>query len=352
MSRKCKCIVFTAPGKIKLQETELPSCGSQEVIAETVYSFVSPGTELRVLGGKNESKGKFPLIPGYSWVGRIVEIGKEIKGWKEGDLVTGRNPLPVPGINQLWGGQAAYHRCEVTGYGSVLKLPEGADLWDYIIVEVAAISWRGVTAAFPQKGDTAVVIGQGMIGAFCAKWLLYHGARVIVTDLEQTRLERARKWGAIAAINGKDDDAIGKIRAYFDQGADIVVEASSSLAGARLAGSLLRQPYQRTLNCGYNPGVLSSTPCIWPRLVFQANYTQKIETGPAGLADVEGVVVLKPGDRTIDDRLAVIDRIWEKDICVKDILDAPTPVEQAPEKYRELCQNPDRISAVAFSWRE
>ena len=32
----------------------------------------------------------FPLIPGYSWVGKVVEIGGELSGWREGDLVTGR----------------------------------------------------------------------------------------------------------------------------------------------------------------------------------------------------------------------------------------------------------------------
>lgn len=47
----------------------------------------------------------------------------------------------------------------------MLKLPAGADPWHYVVTEIAAISWRGVTAAFPAPGETAVVVGQGLIGA-------------------------------------------------------------------------------------------------------------------------------------------------------------------------------------------
>ncbi|MCG2659092.1 MAG: alcohol dehydrogenase catalytic domain-containing protein [Kiritimatiellae bacterium] len=147
MQRKTHAIVFTEANKVALQSYDLPPCGPKEVIAETIFSFVSPGTELRVLSGGHESEVKFPLIPGYSWVGRVIEVGSELKAWKVGELVSGKNPIPVPGINSLWGGQASCHRVVVSGYDSVLKLPENADPWDYVAMEVAAISWRGASAA-------------------------------------------------------------------------------------------------------------------------------------------------------------------------------------------------------------
>jgi len=331
----------------------LPECGAQEVVAETVYSFVSPGTELRVLAGASESKGRFPLIPGYAWVGRLIEIGSGVQGWRVGELVTGRNPLPIPGLTALWGGQASHHRCVVSGYDSLLKLPAGADPWDYVMTEVAAISWRGVSAAFPSPGETAVVVGQGLIGAFSAKWLLVHGARVIVVDLEESRLARARQWGAIAALNGRDPDIREQILAYCSPGgADIAVDASASLAGARLAASVLRQPVYRSLHEAYPVGTLRSAAAVWPRLVFQASYTWQEPLGPGGLAAGEGVLVLKPGDRTVGDRLAVIDQIRAGNLPVADLLDAPTPVAQAPEAYRLLRDNPGAISAVSYRWQD
>ncbi len=49
-----------------------------------------------------------------------------------------------------------------------------------------------VLAAYPEYAEEE----EGLVGAFAAKWLLVQGARVIVVDLEESRLARARKWGA------------------------------------------------------------------------------------------------------------------------------------------------------------
>ncbi len=353
MSIDAKAIMFREPGEIGFTGFELPPCGEQEVLAETIYSFVSPGTETRVLAGTGESKGRFPLIPGYSWVGRLIELGSAVKGWRVGDLVSGRNPQPVPGVTQLWGGQASHHRCVVEGYDSLVKLPAGADPWDYITAEVSAISWRGVSCAFPAPGETAVVIGQGLIGAFNARWLLVQGARVIVVDLEESRLERARRWGALATLNGRDADIREQILAHCPEGgADIAIESSSTIEGARLAAGVLRQPVYRTLHAAYPVTALRSCANVWPRLVFQATYMQQLTMGPGGLAGSEGVLVLKPGDRTVGDRLATVDQIRAGNLPVGDIIDTPTPVEEAPEAYRTLRDNPGAVSAVAYEWGE
>lgn len=349
MSKKVKAIVFTNPGEIELNTFDLPPCGPDEIVCETIYSFVSPGTELRVLSGVKESKGKFPFIPGYSWVGRVVEVGRDLKGWELGDLVTGGASIPISGVGSLWGGQASYHR--VSGYdGSVLKLPAGSDPWDYITVEVASIAWRGVTCAYPAPGETAVVIGQGLIGALSARWLIQHGARVIVTDIVEARLERARQWGVAAAVEGGLSDTRERILNFCPRGADIVIEASSSVSGAQLAGSLLRQPAPRVMNTSYPVTAMHSNAHFWPRLVFLATYSQTLQMGPDGLSGTEGAVVLKPLDRTVDDRLAVIELIRRGALPAGDILTKPTPVDKAQSIYLQLRDHPDQYSAVAFEW--
>jgi 2-desacetyl-2-hydroxyethyl bacteriochlorophyllide A dehydrogenase len=346
----CKAIVFTDPGKIEIRNFNLPPCGKDEIIAKTLYSFVSPGTELRILSGQKESKGKFPLIPGYSWVGEIIEVGSNVKGWHEGELVSGRNPIPVPGINSLWGGQASHHRCQITGYDAALKLPHNANPWDYITTEVAAISWRGTSIAFPAKGETAVVVGQGMIGAIAAKWLMHHGARVIVTDLEESRLERARNWGAYAAVNGKNADAMEELSSHCPEGADIVIEASGSIPGVNLAISLLKKPFQRLMNIDYCPSALHTNAHNWPRIVFLATYTNSISSEPGALLKNEGAIIFTPMDRTVNDRLAVIECIKNGHLPANDILQEAMPVENAPDAYMNLKNNPGEISALAFQW--
>lgn len=55
------------------------------------------------------------------------------------------------------------------------------------------------------------------------------------------------------------------------------------------------------------------------------------------------------GDRTVGDRLAVIDQIRAGNLLVADLLEAPTPVQQAPEAYRLLRDHPEALSAVAYA---
>jgi threonine dehydrogenase-like Zn-dependent dehydrogenase len=347
MQKKINAIVFEEPGKAVVKNFELPECGDDEVCAETIYSFVSPGTELRIFAGAKESKGRFPVIPGYSWVGRITEVGKNIKGWDKGELVTGRTPISLPGHTSLWGGQASHHNCKIQGYDALLKLPEGADPWLYTPVEVGAIAWRGTSIAFPAKGETAVVIGQGLVGMLAAKWLLFHGVRVIVCDMEEFRLAKSRKFGVLAAINAKSVDLAERILSYCPGGADIVIEASSSQAGVKLASSLLRQPVSKTLACDYKPDAIRANACFWPRLVYLATYVEENYLLPS----VEGAVILRPGDRTVADRLAVMGRIKDGGLNVDDIAEKPISFEEAPTAYTRLRDNPSKHMSLIFNWK-
>lgn len=349
MSTSCRAIVFTAPGKIELQKLTLAPCGEHEIIAQTIYSFVSPGTELRLLSGVKESEGKFPFIPGYSWVGRVTQVGSKVTGWREGDLVTGRNPQPIPSMGALWGGQASHHRCLVAGHDAVLRLPEGANPWDYVTVEVGAIAWRGTSIAMPMAGQTAVVVGQGMVGALAAKWLITHGLRVIVTDLHTSRLERAKRWGAAGAVIGGQPDTEARIQSLIGFGAEIVVEATSSTSAAAFAAKFLRKNINDITRTGYPlPSTQSLT--AFPRLVLLATYTQTAPFLPSGVIPGEGVLVLQPMDRTVDDRWAVIEAIRKGQLTTADIVDQPTPVEDAPAAYARLRDQPQVTSAVCFAW--
>ena len=342
-----KAIVFEEPGKAVVKDFDLSKCGDDEVLTETIYSFVSPGTELRIFAGTKESKGRFPVIPGYSWVGKVVEVGKDVKGWDKGDLVTGRTPVRIDGYASLWGGQSSHHNCKVTGYDALLKLPPGSDPWQYTPVEVAAIAWRGATIAFPGRGETAVVIGQGLVGIRAARWLLWHGVKVIVCDMEEYRLEKSRKLGVFAAINARTGNLAEKILSYSPGGVDIVIEASSSQAGVKLAAGLLRQPASRKGDYDYKPDAIRTNAGFWPRIVYLATYVEENHLIPP----VEGALILKPADRTVSDRLAVIGRIKDGALNVDDIAEKTVSFEEAPSAYLRLRDNPGKYMSLIFNWK-
>ncbi len=347
MSRTLRAIVFTAPGQVELRTLEAADPRPDQVVVSTILTTVSPGTELRVLAGALESKDRFPVIPGYSAIGRISEVGSYVSGWRVGDVVAATGGMQVEGYTSLWGAQASWLACDPS---SLVRLPAEADPFTYAFIELAAITHRGVTAAMPAAGETAVVIGQGLIGALATRWLLRHGVRVVVTDLVEERLVRARSWGVLEAVNGRDADAEARIRSCIGHGADMVIEASGSIPGALMARRLLRPAMMRTWQSGFRPDVLRGAAAVWPRLLYLATYTQTFEIIPSAAENVEGAIVLNTMDRSHEDRRAAMAALREGLVDTREFLPASLPVSEAPTAYARLRDAPATATAAVFSW--
>ncbi|MGC8930469.1 MAG: hypothetical protein ACP5K6_02840 [Dictyoglomus sp.] len=73
---KSKAIVFRGPFQLEIKEYDLRELEEGKILVKTIYTGVSPDTELRVLSGKQKGE-KFLLIPGYENVGKVVEEGKQ-----------------------------------------------------------------------------------------------------------------------------------------------------------------------------------------------------------------------------------------------------------------------------------
>lgn len=328
-------IVFSEPEKVEVRALKLPELAPDQLLVETAYTQVSPGTELRVLGGHYGAADKFPLVPGYISVGKIVEVGAQTSGWRVGDWVSGRNPVTRwDGVSLHWGGQASHHIMAATGEERPILLPVPCDPLDYVLAEIAAIPGRGVAAARAQPGETAVVIGQGMIGALSAAWLVARGCRVAVVDLEASRLERARRVGV--ALATEVEGALARLETFCNGGADIVVEASGSIPGVELAYQLLR-------------GVKGAAQG-WPRLIMQANYLNEITHNPFGFTPGDGVTILSPHDRSVEDRQRAVDAIRRREIDAALFRDAVLPFSQAAQGYAAL-QKRERFSVI-FDWSQ
>lgn len=337
MGREIDVVVFPKPDEVEIRKFELPPCGTDEIIVKTHYSLVSTGTELRVWAGHYGADKKFPFIPGYSIVGEVVEVGSNIKGWEKGELISGRNPLPIPGINSYWGAQASYHRYAVSGDDCPLKLPADVDPFDYLIVEIGGISWRGVKYAHVEKNEAVLVMGQGIIGALSAQFLLLKGAYTVVADVESARLSRALSLGARHAINARGENSLEKIKSVFPDGADVVIEASGQPEAAQTALQCLRR---RNIDW---PGKI-------PRVVFQANYLKSVSANLARLAPTQKVTFLYPADRTPEDRREVLEMVAHGELKTKDFVEEPVSLQDAPRAYKALKNNPGKHFSLAFKW--
>ena len=349
MTQRIQAIVYTDVNQIVTRELQLPACEENEIVVRTHYTMVSPGTELRVLGGHYGAAGKFPLIPGYSVVGEVTSVGAQVKGFRVGDMISGRNPKAVPGIHAHWGGQASMHVYATSGEDRPVLLPAGAKAMDYVIAEVAAISFRGVEAANPKAGETAIVLGQGIIGSFSAHWLHARGCRVIVADIEPGRLKGAMARGMAAAVRVGEPDALERLLMLCNGGADIVVESSGSSAGALLAYKLVRRKPQ---NYGkeYKVEPIGFYHQDWPRLVMQANYLEPVSINPFAFFNGEGITILAPKDRGVEDRQKVVEAIRRGEIRASDFVQRVVPFSDAPAAYAALRDDKNNNFSLVFDW--
>ena len=340
-----KAVVFDGINNVSVSEVGIPDCRPDQIGVKSICTYVSPGTELRVLAGCYGAKDNFPLIPGYSCVGLVTEVGSNIKTFRTGDLVSCRSGGEFIGATAFWGGQASYH---IYNLDSPVLLPQNAEPFDYVIAEVAAISLRGIEAANPQAGENALIIGQGIIGAFSEEFSRLRGCKTVVCDLNEARLKSALGRGAAAAINLSEPNAEEYIRSLgfgAEGGFDIVVESSGSIPGLELAGRMVRHTPSPKNRDSYG---LESFAKNWPRLVLQANYIDNItHSDPRALIRSEGVVILMPNDRGIDNRKKVIEYIRCGKIRVEEYTADVFSPEQMPQVYEKL-QRKELFSAVCM----
>ncbi len=347
MKSSTRAIVFRNINEVDIQTFPVPELEAGHLLCRVSHSLVSTGTELRVLRGAQKGTS-FPLIPGYSWIGEVVAVAPDVTGISKGEWVSGRESLPLTGVGCCWGGHVGVH---VTPAHSCVKLPANASPLDYVLTEVAAISHRGVSITCPCYEETALVCGQGLIGALATFWLLHAGVRVIAVDMVESRLKRAEKLGAWA-INGNAPDVKERILRLVDGGVDIAVEASASMAGARLCGAVLRETAATTAFLGFRPDEGPANTRYWPRFCVLATHTQPLELPPTGLVNSEGALVLHPKDRRTQDRMAVIERIRAGDLKTADFIPLPVDVNQAPDVYRMLREDPESGLSAVFDWAQ
>ena len=161
---KVQAVVFDKGEQISIREVGLPEITETQFRTETLYSFVSPGTELRTLAGHYGASECFPIIPGYATVSRVVEVGAQIKGYKVGDLVSIES-----------------ESTRILGYAALvflLPLAFAAVGWFVAGIWTASLLWKGVGALI------GVVITFAGLWAFSKKLQKGTGVSVITEILE------------------------------------------------------------------------------------------------------------------------------------------------------------------------
>jgi len=168
---------------------------------------------------------------GYSLCGDVIAVGEGVSDLVPGDRVA------------CAGAGYAVHAEEVAvPRNLVAKVPSAVDARHASFVTLGAIALHGVRKANPTLGETALVIGLGLVGQLAAQFLRISGAKVAVSDLDPKRVKTALDLGAELALNPEQDPALELAAWTGGWGVDLVIiaAATGSSDPVRTASRLLR----------------------------------------------------------------------------------------------------------------
>lgn len=166
---------------------------------------------------------KCPTVIGHEPAGEIVEVGAGVEGWKPGDRVFIHHHAPclecracqrgLPSMCAAWrassldpGGMAEFCRVPALNLAhDTLHLPDELSFDDGALIEPLACVVRAFHRSGIQPGDTLAVVGLGFIGqAMVALGRHYGAARIVASDVQPWRLQRARELGADKVFDARE----------------------------------------------------------------------------------------------------------------------------------------------------
>ncbi len=256
---KRKIIEFTKPLFTQLVEQELPDVpADNEVYIKTVHSTISAGTEkANFLGDMNVSVDpkivpSFPRYCGYASSGTVIAVGKSVTEFKVGDRV-----VPVGG---------SHATINVLPQQKVVKIPDNVTFSEASPAFISIFPLSAIRKTAIEAGESALVMGLGILGCFAVHQLRIFGAYpIIAADPVKERRNFALKLGADYALDPLAPDFADKVKELTEgHGADTAIEVTG-------VGSAL----DTTLDCMAKRGRVALLGCTRDKN-FTIDYYRKV----------------------------------------------------------------------------
>ena len=226
-----------------LDDVAIPQTGPDDVLVQIDRTGIC-GTDLHIYAWDAWARKTVPvpMVIGHEFVGRIVELGANVKDFHRGDVVGGEGHVVCGRCRNCLAGRR--HLCrETSGIGvnrqgafaQYIAVPV-TNVWCHdptIPPDVQAIFDPFGNAAhcalsFPVLGEDVLITGAGPIGMMAAAIVRHAGARfVVITDVNRYRLDLARKMGATLTVNVRSDTIGGAQKKLgMKEGFDVGLEMS------------------------------------------------------------------------------------------------------------------------------
>lgn len=254
--------ILERPGKMEIKDTEVPKPKADEVLIKVAH--------VGICGSDVHGFQHGPYIPpedpnqtiglGHEMAGVVVEIGDDVTKFKKGDRVCVEPGVPCFKCEYCLGGH--YNLCPdvdfmatqpnykgaLTNYlthpeDMTFHLPDNMSLIEGALVEPAAVGIHAGEMAGNLLGKKVVILGSGSIGLMTLQAVRLMGAaEIVMIDVLENRLNKAKELGATAIVNGDSENVVDKVKDIIGQdGADVVYETAGAIPTAKMTLQLVKR---------------------------------------------------------------------------------------------------------------
>lgn len=322
-------VVFKDRGVVSVEDFEVEELQPGQVLVRTLYTLISPGTETAFLLGLPNTPRVFPQYPGYSNVGLVEATSGNAKGFKLGDLVAS---------------PSKHSSLVVQSVDNIFRIPREVPPKEAVFFYISAIALQAVRKSGLEIGETAVVLGLGLVGQLTAQLLRIGGAIPIIgVDLYDYRLKTARELAVDYTVNPSKTSLVGEVNRITEgRGVHLVIEATGNPEAVNLAFKLAGRRGRVIL--------LGST-----RGLSTVNFYTEIHR--KGLTVIGAHNSIRPrfessrGYWTIRDDVETVFKLLAcKRLRVDKLATSTLDFRQASEAYRRLIEEKHRFISVILDW--
>jgi L-iditol 2-dehydrogenase len=338
-----KALLLKEYMNLELTEMPQPENGPGDVLVRVRACGIC-GSDVHGLDGSTGRRIP-PLVMGHEAAGVVESVGRHVKDFQPGDRVTfdstvscgrchfcRRGEINLCDNRQVLGVSCGDYRRHgaFAEYVSVpanivYKLPDSLPFEHAAMIEAVSIAVHAVNLTPHALGDTAVMVGSGMIGQLTIQAAKAAGfGRVFAVDIDDAKLAMAREAGADAAFNSKTTDAAAEVSVRTGgRGADAALEAVGASDPIRTAIACVRKGGAVTL-------IGNVTPQI--ELPLQSVVTRQIR--------------LQGSCASSGEYPACIELLSSGAIRVDAMISARSPLEDAPRWFDRLYRHEPNLMKV------
>ena len=297
--------------KVLVTDWRKPESGEIEVLTQTVYSGVTNGTERNDLmrGNYSHKDDELPSGWGYQNVGRVIEVGSGVKSLKVGDL--------------LYMSQYHMEYCVEKEDGLHVVLPSEVEPKPAALFGMASVAMRSCRNANIGMGSRFLIVGAGFIGQV-AQIANVMGTCVTICDIDDSRLEIARKIGAVEEAFNVSGDNWGRL--IKDRAYDSVLD----VAGVK----------------GMEDDLISATKDRGTVLFIAVRFKVEYTFNNAQFHEIN----IKQNSHFSNDDLANVCRLTARKICALNRLYRMSCRTEAKRIYDMLRDTPNKLLGTVFKW--